>query len=426
MALSGFAVIGSGVSGLTAAHLLARRGTTTLYEADSRLGGHAHTHDLPAGDGRADGPTVPVDSGFIVHNDRTYPLLTGLFRELGVATRDTEMSMSVSCAGCGLEYAGARGLRGLLAGRPTRPYLGMLRQVPRFHRAARALLSGGDVFGGRLREDDPTVGEFLRAGAFTRYFTAHFAKPLVAAVWSCPPGTAMDYPARHLFAFLDNHGMLSVNGSPQWKTVVGGSRVYVERIAAGLPEVLRDTPVRAVVRHADGVDVYDASGTTRSYAAAVIATHADQALAVLPDPSADEKRVLGAFTYSRNPTVLHSDTSVLPRASAARASWNYAMDLCAADVDRVRVSYDMNRLQGLPTAERYLVTLNGAVPARHVHARMVYAHPVFTRESVAAQKELPGLSDGRLAFAGAHHGWGFHEDGCRSGFAAARALGAIP
>ncbi|GAB2853703.1 FAD-dependent oxidoreductase [Actinocorallia aurea] len=420
MARSDFAVIGAGVSGLTAAHLLRRRGTTTLYEADARLGGHAHTHDLGAG-----GRSVPVDSGFIVHNDRTYPLLTGLFRELGVATRDTGMSMSVSCAGCGLEYAGARGLRGLFATRPTRPYLALLSQVPRFHRAARGLLAGEEVFDGRLGED-PTVGEFLRAGAFTRYFTAHFAKPLIAAVWSCPPATAMDYPARHLFAFLANHGMLSVSGSPQWKTVVGGSRVYVERIAAGLPEVLRGTPVRAVVRHTDGVDVIDASGTTRRHGAVVIATHADQALALLPDPSPEEKRILGAFTYSRNPTVLHSDTSVLPRAAAARAAWNYTMDLCAADVDRVRVSYDMNRLQGLPDGGRYLVTLNGEVPDRQVHARMVYEHPVFTRASVAAQKALPGLSGGRLAFAGAHHGWGFHEDGCRSGVEAARALGAAP
>lgn len=401
-----YAVIGAGVSGLTAAYILRNLGHLTLFEADERLGGHAHTHDLE----------TPVDSGFIVHNEPTYPMLTRLFEELGVRTQDAEMSMSVSCAGCGLEYAGARGPRGLFAGRNASPaYLRLLAQVPRFHREARALLASG--------EGDPTVGEFLASGRFTPYFVRHFATPLIAAVWSCSPGTALEYPARHLFAFLANHGMLSVTGSPRWKTVTGGSRSYVTRIADRLPLTRTGTPVRAVVRHADGVDVVDHAGISRSFDAVVIATHADQALALLPDPTEAEKRVLDAFTYSRNETTLHRDTGFLPKARGARASWNYAMDACDTTADKVRVTYDMNRLQRISGSERYLVTLNGPVAEEHVHARMVYEHPIFTNESVAAQKELPSLSTSRLAFAGAYHGWGFHEDGCRSGVEAARALG---
>ncbi|GAA2735672.1 NAD(P)/FAD-dependent oxidoreductase [Actinocorallia aurantiaca] len=401
-----YAVIGGGVSGLTAAYVLRNLGHLTLFEADDRLGGHAHTHDLE----------VPVDSGFIVHNERTYPTLTRLFGELGVRTQDAEMSLSVSCGGCGLEYAGARGPRGLFAGRNASPrYLRLLSQVPRFHHRAKALLA--------TEEGNPTVGEFLDSGLFTPYFIRHFATPLIASVWSCSPETALDHPARHLFAFLANHGMLSISGSPRWKTVTGGSSTYVTRLAERLPLTRTGTPVRAVIRHDDGVDVVDDAGIRHSFDAAVIATHADQALALLPDPSEAEKRVLDAFTYSRNETVLHRDESLLPRAGGARASWNYVMDACDTTADEVRVTYDMNRLQSLPGPERYLVTLNGPVDEEHVRARMVYEHPIFTNESVAAQKELPSLSTSRLAFAGAYHGWGFHEDGCRSGVDAARALG---
>ncbi|WP_308287205.1 NAD(P)/FAD-dependent oxidoreductase [Actinomadura parmotrematis] len=405
------AVIGGGVAGLTAAHVLQRTTDVTLFEADARLGGHAHTHDLPAG---------PVDSGFIVHNERTYPHLLRLFAELGVTTRDSEMSMSVACAGCGLEYAGALGASGLFAqvrslarGR----YLRMLAEVPRFHRRARALLADPG--------DTRTLDAFLDAGGFTPYFRAHFMTPLVAAVWSCAPATAGLYPARYLFAFLAHHGMLSVTGSPQWKTVTGGSRTYVERVAKSLTAVHTATPVRAVRRVTGGVEVTDDDGTTHAFGAAVIATHPDQALRLRPDATRAEREVLGAFTYSRNPTVLHRDASVLPRARRARASWNYAMDGCGADAGGVRVTYDMNRLQRLATDVPHLVTLNRKVPAEHVIAEMVYEHPVYTPESVAAQARLPELSDGVLAYAGAYHGWGFHEDGCRSGADAARHLGGV-
>ncbi|NNN29685.1 FAD-dependent oxidoreductase [Streptomyces sp. S3(2020)] len=410
------AVIGSGVAGLTAAHVLARAHHVTLYEADERLGGHAHTHEL-----ESHGRTHHVDSGFIVHNRRTYPNLLRLFDELGVTTQESEMSMSVRCEGCGLEYAGARGPSGLLA-RPRNAlrgaYLRMLTEVPAFHRAARRLL-------GRPGEQALTLGEFLDREGFTPYFRTHFMTPVVSAVWSCDADTAQRYPAAYLFRFLEHHGMLSVGGSPTWRTVTGGSHSYVERVAARLDSVCLGTRVRVLRRHPDGVSVTTDDGTTRSYDSVVVATHPDQALRLLADATPEEKEVLGAFRYTRNTTLLHTDTSLLPRARGARASWNYLMPSCTAGADRVRVSYDMNRLQRLDAADTFVVTLGGEdrVDPERVRARMVYEHPVYTPESVAAQRRLPELGTSVTAFAGAYHGWGFHEDGCRSGVTAAATLG---
>ena len=415
------AVIGGGVSGLTAAYVLARGHEVTLYEADDRLGGHAHTHEVKGPDGRI----RSVDSGFIVHNDRTYPHLLRLFRELGVATRPTTMSLSVHCEGCGLEYAGARGPRGLFArpGGALRPaYLRMLAQVPVFHRQARRLLTAPE--GAR----EPTLGEFLERGDFGPYFTGHFAIPLVASVWSCPPGTALRYPARYLFRFLAHHGLLSVGGSPSWRTVDGGSARYVERVREelGAGAVRVSSAVRELARTPDGVLVTTADGTRARYDSVVVAVHADQALRMLADPTAAEREVLGAFGYSRNRTVLHTDASVLPRSASARGCWNYRLSACRPDeAVPVQVSYDMNRLQGLDAPEPYVVTLGADERVRPdlVLAEMVYEYPVYTPESVAAQRLLPGLSGPVTAFAGAYHGWGFHEDGCRSGVEAAAALG---
>lgn len=410
------AVVGAGVAGLTAAHLLSRTHQVVLYESENRLGGHAHTHELPA----SEGGTLHVDTGFIVHNERTYPHLLSLFRELGVTTQDAEMSMSVRCEGCGLEYAGARGVRGLLGGGNARRgrHLLMLADVPRFHRAARRLLAADDI--------THTLGDFLRAHRFSPHFVGHFAIPLVSAVWSCAPDTALRYPAVYLFRFLDHHGLLSVTGSPQWKTVTGGSAAYVERVAKSVSSVRTATPVRAVVRGDRRATVVTADGESTEHAAVVIAVHPDQALRLLADPTERERRVLGAFTYSRNPTVLHRDTRLLPRSPHARASWNYLLPSCTARPGAVQVSYDMNRLQRLRTAEPHIVTLN---PGDHVApstvlARMTYEHPVYTPESVAAQRLLPTLRTPVTAYAGAYHGWGFHEDGCRSGVEAARHLGA--
>jgi predicted NAD/FAD-binding protein len=397
--------------------VLQRAADVTLYEADDRLGGHAHTHDVA----RPTGAPIAVDSGFIVHNEKTYPTLLRIFAALGVATAASDMSMSVRCDGCGLEYAGARGVRGLFpdADNLRRPaYLRMLTEVPRFHRAARALLrtpAGGP---------EPTLGEFVAAHGWSDYFVAHFLAPVVAAVWSCAPGTAMQYPARYLFRFLDHHGMLAVTGSPPWRTVVGGSRSYVTAISKDLAAVHTATPVRALTRTATGVEVRDDADIVGVFDAAVVATHPHQALSLLAAPTAPETAVLGAIPYSVNHTVLHTDPSPMPHRAGARASWNYRLTGCADGAESVLVTYDMNRLQSLPGDTPYLVSLNNpAVDPARVIARMVYEHPIYTPNSVAAQARLPELDDERVVFAGAYHGWGFHEDGAASGVRAAARLG---
>ncbi len=411
------AVVGSGVAGLTAGYLLQRAYDVTLFEADDRLGGHAHTRDVPT----ASGGTVALDSGFLVHNDRTYPHLVRLFAELGVATRDTDMSMSVRCDGCGLEYAGARGLGGLfpglaILGRPA--YLRLLATVVRFHRDARRVLAAPAGV-------ETTLGEFLAAGHYGRYFTSHFLVPVVSAVWSCSPAQALDYPARYLFTFLSHHGMLSITGSPTWRTVVGGSRTYVERAAKHLTAVHTTTPVRALRRTGGGVELRDDADTLHRFDRVVVATHPDQALALLADPTPAEASVLGAFRYTSSDVALHTDGSLLPRAPRARASWNVLLPDCHATPDRVQVSYHLNRLQGVGGDTDYLVTLNATdrLQPGALLEQMTYAHPIYTPASVAAQARLPELNTGVTAYAGAYHGWGFHEDGCRSGVAAAASFG---
>ena len=414
------AVIGAGVAGLTAAHVLSRTDAVTLFEADQRVGGHAHTHTVPAGGSTAGASPLRIDSGFIVHNERTYPHLLRLFAELDVETRPTEMSMSITCEQCGLSYAGGRGLAGILA-QPWRAadprFVRLLTEVPRFHRAARRLLADPSA--------EPTWGAFLREGRFSTYFVRHFAIPLVATVWSCGDLDAESYPARHLFQFLDHHGMLTVSGSPEWRTVVGGSATYVDRLVARLPDVRRSAPVTAVERHDDGVDVRVGDAAPERFDRVVIATHANQALDLLADALPQEKEDLAAIRYSRNTVWLHRDSSVLPAAKQARAAWNYRMQSCDAPSPQVAVSYWMNRLQGLPGTEDHIVTLD---PGDHVDpdtvtADLSYEHPVFTAPAVAAAGRLRSAGGERLAFAGAHLGWGFHEDGCRSGVEAAQSFG---
>ncbi|MEP7112101.1 MAG: FAD-dependent oxidoreductase [Ilumatobacteraceae bacterium] len=412
------AVVGAGVSGLTAAYILAKNCTVTLYEAESRLGGHAHTHDVidPAGN------LLAVDTGFIVHNDRTYPQLRRLFGELGVRTRPTEMSMSIRDMSSGLEFAGGRGAKGVFAQRRRvldPRFLSILVQVKRFHVLANAFLQQA------AETDQTTYGDFLRTHRFSERFIRLYAVPVVSCVWSMGAGAALDYPARYLFRFLSHHGMLAVTHSPQWYTVVGGSRTYVDTIASRLPHIRSDQSVVQVLRDDEGVSVQDNSGTWIRYDGIVIATHADQALGLLADATVDEKEVLGAFRYSQSETVLHTDSRLLPTTRHARASWNYLTPADASADHAPVVTYWMNRLQGLETSQQYLVTLNGLdrIEPKSVLAVMDYEHPIYDLAAVEAQARLASLSTSRTAFAGAYHGWGFHEDGCRSGVEAARLLG---
>lgn len=417
------AVVGSGVAGLTAAYVASRSVRVTLLESADRLGGHADTHRVTdAGTGRE----LAIDTGFIVHNRHTYPVLLRLFDELGVSTQPSEMSLSVSDEGSGLEWAGALGPRGLF---PTADAVGraahwrMLTEIPRFHRAARRLLASGT-------EDLTTLGDFLDDHGFSASFRRHFIEPLVAAVWSTDPADATAYPAAYLFRFLDRHRMLGVFGSPTWRTVSGGSHSYVGRVAGAITaaggEVRTGCPVHEVSRTAAGMRVRSGRGaeaTEEEYDAVVVATHPDQALALLSDPTPVQQKVLSDLPYTANTALLHTDDRLLPRSPRARAAWNFRRP--RRRQDSVLVSYDLTRLQRLPTRTRYLVTLGGEdlVDPATVIARREYAHPLYTPDSVAARARLPEIDTDRLSFAGAYHGWGFHEDGARSGLAAVERLG---
>jgi len=414
---SRIAVIGTGIAGLMAAHVLHRSAEVTVYEADSRPGGHAHSHDLTL----VDGTPVTVDSGFIVHNDRTYPTLLRLFRELDIPTRETDMSMSIS-GETGWEYAGGKGPRGLLADPRTvanATYLRMLAEVKGFHRAARELLDNP------ADDSELSIEEWIGHQSYSSAFRDHFMRPVIAAVWSCSPHDALAYPARSLLTFLDHHGMLSVTGSPRWRTVEGGSRTYVHRVLDALPDVRLGTPVTCIERQAAGVVVHDAHGARGQFDKAVIAVHPHQALAMQPHLGERTRNVLGALTYSRNQALLHTDTRLLPRHRGARASWNYRTT--AQPHEPVLVTYDLTRLHRLPSprGQRILVTLNGsdAVDPGQVLAEMSYEHPLYTATALAAQRALPEICDDVVAYAGAYHGWGFHEDGALSGLRAAERLG---
>lgn len=421
------AVVGSGIAGLTAAFALSRHPLgphVTLFEADDRFGGHAHTHAI---DDPMTGTRLWVDTGFIVHNDRTYPQLRRLLKDLGVRVHPTEMSMSIRCDGCGLEYAGGRGGAGVFAQRRNlvNPrFLRMLADVKRFQLAAGRLLDAADTDGGQV--PTLTFGEFLRREHFSDFFVEHYAVPVVACVWSTGTDRVLEYPAGYLFEFLRNHGFLTVRDSPTWFTIAGGSHRYVEAVTAAIEDTRTGAAVTAVTRLPDGgVEVTDVHDNRQVFDAAVLATHPGQTLAMLTHPTDAELRTLGVFEYSANRVLLHRDASVLPRSPQARASWNYRMTSCGAGAEGGApvVSYWMNKLQGLSASQDYVVTLNDDSPS-DVIAEIEYEHPVYTQRSVAAQRELAELDSGPIAFAGAWQGWGFHEDGCRSGLAAADRIAA--
>ena len=400
------------MSGLVAAFLLGRRHDVTLFEGEDYPGGHVRTVSVDTADG-----AVAVDTGFIVFNDRTYPCFTRLLARLGMAGRDTEMSFSVRCDRSGLEYNGTS-LNGLFADRwnlVNPGFLGMLRDIARFNR------EGGDQ---ASRLGNAPVGAFLTANGYGRRFRDHYLLPMGAAIWSCPTGTFLDFPIAFVMTFFANHGLLQVRDRPQWQVVPGGSARYVERLLAESSARLRlSTPVRGVRRHHDRVTVHSAHGV-EAFDEVVLACHADQALALLEDPSTAERDLLGAFPYAANTAVLHSDAGWLPRRRRAWASWNYRVTAAAEALPSV--TYHMNRLQDLATPEQYCVTLNptSAIAPGAEIARFTYTHPVFTAARIEAQgRHVSLIRQRRTSYCGAYWGYGFHEDGVRSAVAVTRAFG---
>jgi uncharacterized protein len=407
------AVVGSGIAGLASAWLLSREHAVTVYEAEPRLGGHVHTHRVAL-----DGREYAIDSGFIVFNRAHYPLLTRLFDELGVASQPTTMSFSVRSDATGLEY-NAGSLDRLFCQRrnlASPRFLGMVGDLLRFYRRAPALL---DEEG-----DGPTLGEYLQHHRYGAAFRDEHLVPMASALWSSPPNRILAFPAKYLVRFMAQHHMLQVRGRPGWRVVRGGSQRYVDALQLRWNvDVRLASPVHAVVRDAEGVDVHVDGGRER-YEHVVLATHSDQALALLSDASPREREVLGTIGYQANDTVLHTDASLLPRARKAWAAWNAHVprEPCAP----CTVSYCMNLLQGIDSPHALVVTLNRseAIDPAKVIARMRYHHPVYTHASVAAQRrkaEIQGRQ--RTWFAGAYWGWGFHEDGLRSAVDVAEAMG---
>lgn len=417
MAQDTIAVVGGGIAGLATAWLLRERYRVTLFEKNAYVGGHTHTIDVPGERG-----PVAVDTGFVVLNPRNYPHLCALFGHLGIATQDSDMSFAVSADHGHLEYSGSS-LNGLFAQRRNLVaprFLAMLRDILRFNRAARALV----MEGGRT---DLSLGGFLDGLAVGAAFRHHYLLPMGAAIWSCPMDEMVRFPALSFCRFFHNHGLLDLRNRPQWRTVTGGSRQYVRRMLEDLPDrVVAGDPVVAVRRRADGVDLRLASGHRARADQVVLACHADEALALLANPTQRERDLLGSFRFQRNRAVLHSDPALMPRNRRVWSSWNY---LTGATTDLgadVSVSYWMNRLQRLSCRNDYFVTLNPLTPPRpeRVVAEMEYAHPVFDAGAVAAQGALPQIQGHhRLWFAGAWHGYGFHEDGLKSALAVARGLG---
>jgi len=408
------AIVGAGISGLVAAHHLHREHEIVVYEANDYVGGHTNTVRVDLGD-----ETHWVDTGFIVLNDRNYPSFEPLLEELGVATQPSRMSFSVSDDHGGFEYAGTP--RGLFAQRShlaSPRFLRMIGDLVRFNREARSLLESDPASG-------PSLREFLDAGDYSDWFIERLIVPQASAVWSADPAQMWSFPASFLARFFHNHGMLGFRDRPQWRTVTGGSRRYVEEISRPFADRIRTSaPVRAVTRDAEGVDVQADGCETERFDEVVIAAHSDQALAMLTDPSDLERELLGAVAYQPNEAVLHTDERMLPRRRAAWASWNY--HLAPEPPACTQLTYWMNNLQSLHSPTNLLVTLNRteAIDPGKIIRTIPYAHPVFTPEGMAAQArhgEISGMD--RTHFCGAYWRWGFHEDGVVSALNAIQRVG---
>lgn len=421
------AVIGSGIGGMAAAWLLSRCHRVTVYEQDGRVGGHSHTVDILDVD-----KAVAVDTGFIVYNERNYPNLTALFDHLGVETQASEMSFAASLGDGDLEYSGSS-LLGLF-GQPRnllRPrFWSMLRDILRFYREGPRLLA--------LSDSAPlSLGAYLDREGYSKAFIHDHLLPMAAAIWSTGTAGMRAHPAKAFVRFCLNHGLLRVSGRPQWRTVVGGSRAYVQRLTASFSDrIMINAKVTGVTRTPAGVLVKDANGATTRFDQVVIATHADQALAMLRDPDDDERSILGAFRYSANSAVLHRDKRFMPKRRGVWSSWNYLGDRGLAETkpaasteapaNPVCVTYWMNRLQNLDASAPLFVTLNPRTPpaAEKTLRTFFYEHPVYDSGAIRAQHELHRLQGRRDTwFCGSYFGAGFHEDALSSGLAVAEALG---
>jgi len=409
------AVVGGGVAGLGAAWLLARHHRVTLLEANDYIGGHTRTVDIPTSDGG-----VAVDTGFIVYNEPNYPHLTALLHRLGVATKPSDMSFAFAALNIDLEYAGDH-IGTLFAQRRNlaRPrFWRMLVDIMRFNRQARRALEQGI-------DPNTSLGELLDAWRLGEGFRRFYLLPMSAAIWSCPADEILDFPAHAFLQFFRNHGLIQVTGRPQWRTVEGGGREYVKRITDTIHDVRPATPVQRVMPKASGVSVTTPTGE-EGFDEVVLATHADQALSLLDDPTDEETSLLGAFGYARNQAWVHTDPSLMPRRRAVWASWNHLTHEPGNGTAPVSVTYWMNRLQSLPTGDDIFVSLNPPHPPSRdrLHQQLHYDHPVFDRDAVAAQRRLPSIQGQRgLWFCGSYFGYGFHEDALAAGVAVASALG---
>jgi predicted NAD/FAD-binding protein len=419
------AVVGSGISGLAVAHTLQGRAELTLFEAGDYFGGHTHTVDitLPTPQGPV---THGVDTGFLVFNERTYPNLINLLAELGVRTAKSDMSFSVQVPGAlqgrTLEWSGSS-LNTVFAQRGNLTnwrFLRMLRDLLRFNTlATRIALAGQDA------ELTQPLGDFLRRHRFSEEFRDWYFLPMLGCIWSCPTDQMLQFPVATMIRFCHNHGLIQVSHRPQWWTVAGGARHYVEKITAKIADRRLRTPVQLIERDSDGVRVVT-EGRAERFDKLVLATHSDQALALLRDPSAQERETLGAIRYQPNRAVLHTDASVLPQRQMAWAAWNYerAQDT-QRESARVCLHYLINRLQPVPWAQPVVVSLNPVreIGRKHIMGEFEYAHPVFDLAAIRAQANMPQLQGQRHTyFCGAWMGYGFHEDGLKAGLGVARQL----
>ncbi|MFO1070181.1 MAG: FAD-dependent oxidoreductase [Geminicoccaceae bacterium] len=414
------AIIGAGVSGLGAAWVLGHRHDVTVFEAEERLGGHAHTVSVDHG-----GRRIDVDTGFIVYNERNYPLLTRLFAHLGIATEASDMSFSASIGDGALEYAGSN-LATMFAQKRNlaRPgFLRMLADIARFNAAAKRFVADGG-------DERMPLGAFLDRGGYGRGFREWYLLPMAAAIWSAPVATMLAFPALSFLSFFRNHGLLEINDRPKWRTVSGGSQRYVTRLVTDLGlRVRRGRAVADVRRVPGGVAVSLWGGDRYLFDHVVLACHSDQALGMLGDARDDERRALSAIPYQPNRAILHADPALMPRRRSVWSSWNYAAPAQQEGTTRVAVTYWMNRLQNLDPDRPLFVSLN---PLREPDPTLVfgewrYDHPVFEGGALEAQRTLRAIQGrDRIWFAGAWMGHGFHEDGLRSGFAVAEGLGVRP